>query len=93
MKNKSFLTFCGPVLLAFLVLLGQGRAFTARADETNGYAGSEWSRLDTAKVLLEAAAITAEKFPNCDSATVDGKSVRRMIPAERNHKKLPRVHA
>jgi transglutaminase-like putative cysteine protease len=77
MKHKHFLTFCRLVLLAVLVLPGSGTAFTVRADETNRYAGSDWSLLDTAKVRREAADLTAEKFPNCDSATVDGKSVRR----------------
>ncbi len=76
MKCNSSPNFCGLVLLVFLVLVGPGMSFMVRADETNRYAGSEWSRLDTAKVLREAADITAEKFPNCDSATIDGKSVR-----------------
>jgi len=47
-----------------------------RADETNNYAGSQWDLVDAKAVLAAAAEITPEKFPNCDEATVDQRSVR-----------------
>jgi len=66
--------FCIPALV--LVLVANGTTCTALGDGTNLYTGSDWAFLDTQKVLAAAGDITAEKLPNCDSATVDGKSVR-----------------
>ncbi|HEY4416132.1 MAG TPA: DUF3857 domain-containing protein [Verrucomicrobiae bacterium] len=62
-----------PVLC--LVLLGLA-TWPAPAAETNDYAGPDWALVDTGKVLPAAAEITPEKFPNCDEATVEQKSVR-----------------
>ncbi|MGH7953197.1 MAG: DUF3857 domain-containing protein, partial [Limisphaerales bacterium] len=46
-----------------------------RADETN-FTGGDWNFIDSQKVLAAAAEITPEKYPNCDSATVEGKMIR-----------------
>jgi transglutaminase-like putative cysteine protease len=40
------------------------------------FTGAEWSLVDSQKVLAKAAAITPAKYPNCDSAVVEGRSVR-----------------
>ncbi|MGC9943634.1 MAG: DUF3857 domain-containing protein [Verrucomicrobiota bacterium] len=76
MKNKSAFVVYGSALIALSVLL----APPARGDDTNEYAGRDWAFMDTAEVLASAANITTEKFPNCDSVTVDGKSVRFYRP-------------
>ncbi len=47
----------------------------ARGD-TNQYAGSDFALVDAKKVMTAAAEITPAKFPNCDEATVEQKSVR-----------------
>jgi transglutaminase-like putative cysteine protease len=49
--------------------------FSARGD-TNRYAGGEWSLVDAKPVMAAAAEITPAQYPDCDSATVDQKSVR-----------------
>ncbi len=45
------------------------------AADTN-FIGSEWNFVDLPNVLKAAAQVTAEKYPNSDSAIVDQKSVR-----------------
>lgn len=45
------------------------------AADTN-FVGSEWDFVDLQKVLKSAAEVTPEKYPNCDSALVEQKSVR-----------------
>src|SRR5580698_4268327 len=47
----------------------------ALADETQ-FAASEWSPVNLKGVIAAAGGITPEKYPNCDSATVDQNSVR-----------------
>ena len=46
------------------------------AEETNRYSGPVWSLLDPKAELAAAAGITPEKYPDCDDATVDCRSVR-----------------
>ncbi|HTV42510.1 MAG TPA: DUF3857 domain-containing protein [Candidatus Sulfotelmatobacter sp.] len=47
----------------------------ALADESQ-FTAAEWSPVDLKKVMAAAAAITPDKYPNCDSAIVDQNSVR-----------------
>ena len=46
------------------------------AEETNRYRGPIWSLLDPKAEMAAAAAITAEKYPDCDDALVDCRSMR-----------------
>jgi transglutaminase-like putative cysteine protease len=59
------------VVLAVIVLAG-----SARAQSTNLYTGADWTLLDAKQVLAAAADITPAKYPDCDDATVDERSVR-----------------
>ena len=70
MKIGFYLMGRGLVLAAVALAV-----FPARGD-TNRYAGGEWSLVDAKQVMAAAAEITPEKYPDCDSATVDQKSVR-----------------
>jgi transglutaminase-like putative cysteine protease len=47
----------------------------AMATDTQ-FAAAEWSPVDLKKVMAAAGAITAEKYPNCDSAIVEQNSIR-----------------
>ncbi len=71
---KSFLKVRG--LVPSVIVLVLGFTLVARAEDTNLYTSSDWALLDAGKVLAAAANITPAQFPNCDSAIVDGKSVR-----------------
>lgn len=51
-------------------------AFPALAADIGGYDGAKWSLLNAEQVLTAAGAITTEKYPDCDEATVDKKLVR-----------------
>jgi len=57
-----------PAAVALAVLSARG--------DTNRYAGGEWSLVDAKPVMAAAAEITPANYPDCDSATVDQKSVR-----------------
>ncbi len=57
--------------MAMLVLAG----LPARGD-TNAYTGSRWALVDAGKILAAANAITPAAFPDCDTATVEQRSVR-----------------
>ncbi len=59
----------------FIPLILMLAAWPAFAQDTN-FIGSKWSLVDTQKVLAAAAEITQEKYPNCDAATVEQKSMR-----------------
>jgi transglutaminase-like putative cysteine protease len=76
MKNKSVIAFYGSAL----VVLSLSMTPPVRADGTNDYVGSDWALMHAGIVLAAAANITPEKFPNCDEATVDGKSMRFYRP-------------
>ena len=71
MKNSIFKGTGSFLILAIALVV----TLSARAD-TNAYAGSRWSLLDTAKVLSAAAAITPTAFPDSDTAIVEQHSVR-----------------
>ena len=70
MKNQFWIAGRGLVLAAIALAV-----FPARGD-TNRYAGGEWSPVDAKQVMAAAAEITPAKYPDCDAATVDQKSVR-----------------
>ena len=69
---KTGFSFLSPGLVLAALALAE---LPARGD-TNQYAGSNWALVDVKKVLAEAAEITPAKYPDCDEATVDQKSVR-----------------
>jgi transglutaminase-like putative cysteine protease len=60
------------VLLSTVVVLFTSQIFAAEAAR---YSGRQWALLDTGKVLQAAAHVTATRFPNCDEATVDEKTI------------------
>ena len=60
----------------FLVLAAMGLASSAGAQPTNLYTGTNWALLDAKQVLAAAADITLDKYPDCEDATVDERSVR-----------------
>ena len=72
MKNRQSIRLRpGFVLVALFV------ALSLRAqDSTNRYAGNMWAFEDPKSVLAAAAEITTAKYPDCDDATVEQKSVR-----------------
>jgi transglutaminase-like putative cysteine protease len=72
MFMKTGFSIMGRGLVLAAVALA---VFPARGD-TNRYAGGEWSLVDAKPVMAAAAAITPARYPDCDSATVDQKSVR-----------------
>jgi len=64
-------------------LVGRGLVLAAIAlaelpayGDTNQYAGSNWALVDVKKAMAAAAEITPAKYPDCDEATVEQKSVR-----------------
>jgi len=59
-----------------LALAAAGLAGPARAQSTNLYTGTNWALLDAKQVLAAAANITLDKYPDCEDATVDERSVR-----------------
>ena len=60
------------LLFVAFILVGSVSAFAG----TNDYTGSRWDLVDTAKVLADAKTITTTAYPDCDTATVDQKSMR-----------------
>lgn len=63
------------ILRAFLIALALA-ALPALADDTN-FTSAEWSFENPKAVMAAAAQITPDKYPNCDAAIVDQKSVRQ----------------
>ena len=59
-----------------LVLAAIALAVLPARGDTNRYAGGEWSPVDAKQAMAAAAEITPAKYPDCDAATVDQKSVR-----------------
>jgi transglutaminase-like putative cysteine protease len=51
-------------------------AISTSAADTNLYSGPIWAPVDAAKVLASVAAITTDKYPDCDDALVERKSMR-----------------
>src|SRR2546427_6292149 len=68
---------------ALLLMLGIALSLavsTLLASESGGYDGAKWAFLDSKSVLTAAAEVTAEKYPDCDEATVEKKMVRVYRP-------------
>src|SRR5262252_4832898 len=68
MKIKSF------SLIRIICIAATSTALPALAG--GNYDGPKWGFLDAKKVLADAAQITADKYPDCDEATVEKKMVR-----------------
>ena len=66
------LCFLGALLLAVTPVHG--------GSDTNRYTGGAWTFCDSQKVLAAAAAITLEKYPDSDTATVEEKLKRVYRP-------------
>ena len=64
------------ILVSGMTLL----AWSACAQSTNLYTCTNWALLDTQQVLAAAADITLAKYPDCEDATVDERSVRVYHP-------------
>jgi transglutaminase-like putative cysteine protease len=60
-----------PILAALA-----GIAWQVHAENTNLYTGDNWRLLDLKPVLSAASDVTLKKYPDCDEATVDSRSVR-----------------
>jgi len=65
--------FAGRGLVLAAIALA---VFPAHGGDTNRYAGVEWSLVDAKPVMAAADEITQAKYPDCDAATVDQKSMR-----------------
>jgi transglutaminase-like putative cysteine protease len=77
MKNHQWKCFRAvPVAMAAVLLAANLRA----EDATNRYAGAFWAFEDAKSVLAAAAEITTVKYPDCDDATVEQRSVREYHP-------------
>ena len=63
-------------MLLVAIVLAASSAFAT----TNDYAGAIWAFEDSRPILTTAADITAAKYPDCDSATVEQKMVRAYRP-------------
>jgi transglutaminase-like putative cysteine protease len=59
-------------LIPFALVLA---ALPVCAGDTN-FTGTEWSLVDPQRTLAAAAGITPDKYPNCDAALVEERSVR-----------------
>ena len=70
MKIGFSLTGQGLILAAIALA-----ALPARGD-TNHYAGSAWVLVDVKKAMSSSSEITPAKYPDCDEAIVEQKSVR-----------------
>ena len=60
----------------FLIALTLALAPVRGGAETNRYAASDWAFCDAKKVFTAAAEVTLEKYPDSDTATIEGKMVR-----------------
>lgn len=72
--NKKYLPVICTLWLAAWTAFGETPA------STNLYTGDIWNLLDAKQVMAAAAGITLEKYPDCDSATVDKRLVRVYQP-------------
>ena len=74
MKNRQWIRL-GAVFAAALSALA-----VHAQDATNGYTGSTFAFEDPKSILAAAAEITTAKYPDCDDATVEQRSVRVLHP-------------
>ena len=74
MKHRQWIRlYAGLAVIAAVLLSANLRAEDAA---TNRYAGAFWAFEDPKSVLAAAAEITTAKYPDCDDATVEQRSVR-----------------
>ena len=59
-----------------LVLIAMELAVLPACGDSAPYDGSDWALVDAKEVMAAAAEITPAKYPDCDEATVEEKSVR-----------------
>ena len=71
MNNKTMAAFLGLCGTTFLLL-----GLTPALGGTNDYTGDRWALVDTATVLAAAKAIDLQSYQDCDTATVEQRSVR-----------------
>ena len=65
----------------FLIAVVAGGLSASRVyGSTNDYTGNAWAFEDSAKIMAAAADLTAAKYPDCDTATVEQKMVRAYRP-------------
>ena len=62
--------------VGFLWLAGLTLGWLPARGGTNDYIGSRWALADPAPILAAANAITTAAYPDCDTATVEQRSVR-----------------
>jgi transglutaminase-like putative cysteine protease len=67
-------------LIPSFILVLAAAITIARADGTNRYTRSEFAPVDLKPILSAAAEVTLAKYPDCDEATVERKSVRIYRP-------------
>ena len=60
----------------FLIALTLAITPVHGSTETNRYAGSDWAFCDAKKVFTAATEVTLERYPDSDTATIEGKMVR-----------------
>jgi transglutaminase-like putative cysteine protease len=65
-----------PVRLGFLWLAMLSLGSLPARGGTNDYTGSRWALVDPTQILAAANAITTAAYPDCDTATVEQRSVR-----------------
>ncbi|HXD00760.1 MAG TPA: DUF3857 domain-containing protein, partial [Verrucomicrobiae bacterium] len=76
MKNRQRIRLVAGIALAVALTASAVRA----EDATNRYAGDFFAFEDPKPVLAAAADITTAKYPDCDDATVEQRSVRLLHP-------------
>jgi transglutaminase-like putative cysteine protease len=69
---KMGFSLAGYGLVLAVVALAESPAY----GDTNQYTGSNWTLVDGKKVMAAAAEITPAKYPDCDWAVIDQKSIR-----------------
>ncbi len=73
LRNAGFILILSAALVVSL-------AQAQEAQNPNLYTGTNWALLDAKQVLAAATDITLAKYPDCDDATVDERSVRVYHP-------------
>ncbi len=76
MKNRQWIRLCAGIAVAAAFA-----AISVRAqDATSRYTGSTFAFEDSKSILAAAAEITTARYPDCDDATVEQRSVRVLHP-------------
>src|SRR5262245_24308767 len=74
-KNRIRITSVCAFLFALLLI-----PIGVQGEKSDRYAGESWALLKPETVLVEAAKITTNAYPDCDYAIVEQKSVRLYRP-------------